>query len=38
LNAHGVNDVRQTLMHTAEPLEPSSEIGIAVEGLEIYKF
>jgi hypothetical protein len=34
LNVHGVNDVRQTEIHTAEPLvlEPSSsEVEIAIE-------
>jgi hypothetical protein len=36
LNVHGVNDVRQTEIHTAEPLvrEPSSsEVEIAIEKL-----
>jgi hypothetical protein len=40
LNVHGVNDVRQTKIHTAEPLvpEPSfSEVEIAIEMLERYK-
>jgi hypothetical protein len=40
LNAHGVNDVRQTEIHTAEPLmtEPSSsEVEIAIEKLKRYK-
>jgi hypothetical protein len=34
LNVHGVNDIRQTEIHTAEPLVPepsSSEVEIAVE-------
>jgi hypothetical protein len=36
LNVHGVNDVRQTEIHTAEPLVPepsSSEVEIAIEKL-----
>jgi hypothetical protein len=40
LNVHGVNDVRQTEIHTAEPLvpEPSSpEVEIAIEKLKMYK-
>jgi hypothetical protein len=40
LNVHGVNDVRQTEMHTAEPLvsEPSSfEVEITIEKLKRYK-
>jgi hypothetical protein len=40
LNAHGVNDVRQTEMHIAEPLihEPSSfELEITTEKLRMYK-
>jgi hypothetical protein len=40
LNAHGVNDVRQTEIHTAEPLVPepgSSEVEIAIEKLKRYK-
>jgi hypothetical protein len=40
LNIHGINDVRQTGMHTAEPLvpEPSSfEVDIPVEKLKRYK-
>jgi hypothetical protein len=40
LNEHGVNDVRQTEMHTAEPLVPEPnpfEIEIAIEKLERYK-
>jgi hypothetical protein len=37
LNVHGVNDVRQTEIHTAEPLVPetsSSEVEIAIEKLK----
>ena len=40
LNVHGVNDVRQTEINTAEPtvLEPSaSEVELAIEELEIRK-
>jgi hypothetical protein len=40
LNIHGVNDVRQTDIHTAEPLvpEPSSfEVEIAIGKLKRYK-
>jgi len=40
LNAHGVNDVRQTEIHTAEPLvpEPSSfEVELANEKLNSHK-
>jgi hypothetical protein len=40
LNAHGVNDVRQTEIHTAEPLLPepsSSEVEIAIEKLKRYE-
>jgi hypothetical protein len=40
LNVHAVNDVRQTEIHTAEPLVPepsSSEVEIAIEKLERYK-
>jgi hypothetical protein len=40
LNVHGVNDVRQTKIHTADPLipEPSSfEVEIAIEKLKRYK-
>jgi hypothetical protein len=40
LNVHGVNDVRQTKIHTAEPLVPepsSSEVEIAIEKLKRYK-
>jgi hypothetical protein len=37
LNVHGINYVRQTEMHTAEPLVPeagSFEIGVATEKLQ----
>jgi hypothetical protein len=37
LNVHGVNDVRQTEIYTAEPLVPepsSSEVDIAIEKLK----
>jgi hypothetical protein len=40
LNVHGVDDVRQTEIHTAEPLvcEPSAfDVKMAVEKLKIYK-
>jgi len=40
LNVHGVNDVRQTEIHTAEPLVPESssfEVEIAIEKLKSYK-
>jgi hypothetical protein len=40
LNVHGVNDVRQTEIHTAEPLvpEPSdSEVEMAIEKLKRHK-
>jgi hypothetical protein len=40
LNVHGVNDVRQTEIHTAEALVPepsSSEVEIAIEKLKRYK-
>jgi hypothetical protein len=40
LHVHGVNDVRQTEIHTAEPLvsEPSaSEVEMAIEKLERHK-
>jgi hypothetical protein len=40
LNVHGVKDVRQTKIHTAEPLVPvpsSSEVEIAIEKLKRYK-
>ena len=40
LNIHGVNDVRQREIHTAEPLlpEPSAfEVGLAIEKLKSHK-
>ena len=40
LNVHGVNDVRQTEIHTAEPLvsEPNaSEVELAIEKLKSHK-
>ena len=40
LNVHGVNDVRQTEIHTAEPLVPepsASEVELAIEKLKIHK-
>jgi len=40
LNVHGVNDVRQTEIHTAEPLvpEPSAfEFELAIEKLKSHK-
>jgi hypothetical protein len=40
LNAHGVNDVRQTEIHTAEPLAPQPrafEVELAIENLRSYK-
>ena len=40
LNVHGVNDVRQTEIHTAEPLvpEPSAcEVELAIEKLKSHK-
>ena len=40
LNVHGVNDIRQTGIHTAEPLvpEPSvSEFELATENLKRHK-
>jgi hypothetical protein len=40
LNVHGASDVRQTKIHTAEPLvpEPSPfEVEIAIEKLKRYK-
>ena len=40
LNVHGVNDVRQTEIHTAEPLvsEPSaSEVELTIEKLKSHK-
>jgi len=39
LNAHGVNDIRHTQIHTAEPLVPEPsvfEVEIAVEKIKIY--
>ena len=40
LNVHGINDVRQTDMHTAEPLVPepiASELELAIEKLKSHK-
>jgi len=40
LNVHGVNDVRQAEIHTAEPLVPEprdSEFELAVEKLKSHK-
>jgi hypothetical protein len=40
LNVHGVSDVRQIEIHTAEPLVPEpgpSEVEIAIANLKIYK-
>jgi hypothetical protein len=40
LNVHGVNNVRQTEIHTAEPLVPESsdsEVEIAIEKLKRHK-
>jgi hypothetical protein len=40
LNVHGVKDVRQTEIHTAEPLVPepsSSEVEITIEKFKRYK-
>jgi len=40
LNEHGINDVRQTYMQTAEPLVPkpsASEVEVAIEKLKSYK-
>ena len=40
LNVHGVNDVRQREIHTAEPLVPeprASEVELAIEKLKILK-
>jgi hypothetical protein len=40
LNVHGVNNVRQTEIHTAEPLKPELgpfEVEIAVEKSKRYK-
>jgi hypothetical protein len=34
LNVHGVNDVRQTEIQTAEPLVPEPEVEMAVEMLK----
>jgi hypothetical protein len=35
LNAHGINDVRQREIHTAEPLVP--EVELAIEKLKRHK-
>ena len=40
MNVHGVNDVRQTEIHTAEPLvpEPSAfEVDLAIEKIKSHK-
>jgi len=40
LNVHGVNDVRQTEIHTAEPLVPEAsafEVELAIEKLKSHK-
>jgi hypothetical protein len=40
LNAHGVNDIRQTDIHTEEPLVPepsASEVELAIETLKTNK-
>jgi hypothetical protein len=40
LNVHGVNDIRQTEIHTAEPLVPvlsASEVEMAIEKLKRHK-
>jgi hypothetical protein len=40
LNVHGVNDVRQTEVHTAEPLVPEHsafEVEMAIENLKRHK-
>ena len=40
LNVHGVNEVRQTEIHTAEPLVPepsASEVELAIEKLRSHK-
>ena len=40
LNVHGVNDVRQTDIHTAEPLVPkpsASEVQLVIEKLKSHK-
>ena len=39
-NVHGVNDVRQTEIHTVEPLMPqlsAFEFELAIEGLKRHK-
>jgi len=40
LNIHGVNEVRQTELHTAEPLVPETsvfEVELAIEKLKRHK-
>ena len=40
MNVHGVNDVRQTEVHTAEPLVPepsASEVQLAIENIKSHK-
>jgi regulator of sirC expression with transglutaminase-like and TPR domain len=37
LNIHGVNDVKQTEIHTAEPLVPALELEMATEELKRHK-
>jgi len=40
LNVHGVNDVRQTQIHTAQPLVPepsASDVELAIEKLKSHK-
>jgi hypothetical protein len=40
LNVHGIHDIRQMDIHTAEPLEPEPslvEVGIAIAKLKSYK-
>jgi hypothetical protein len=40
LNVHGVNDVRQTEIYTAEPLAPepsASEVKLVIEKLKSHK-
>ena len=40
LNVHGVNDVRQTEIHTTEPLVPepsASDVELAIEKLKSHK-
>jgi len=40
LNVHGVNDITQTEIHTAEPLVPepsASEVELAIEKLKSHK-